>query len=71
MKTNYKLLTRKQLATSKFIFDFVNKNKRYPTVREVMDKFNLKSTSSAWERIEIHKKKSKLIGKCQCCGRPL
>lgn len=64
-------LTKKQMTTSKFIFTFVKKNKRYPTIREVMTAFNLKSTSSAWERIATHKRKAKMIGKCQCCGRPL
>ncbi|MBU2007476.1 MAG: hypothetical protein KKF08_19070 [Gammaproteobacteria bacterium] len=59
------------MTTSKFIFQFVNKHKRYPTIREIMIKFNLKSTSSAWERIATHKKKAKMIGKCQCCGKPL
>jgi len=65
------MLTKKQLETSKFIFDFVNKNKRYPTIREVMKQFNLKSTSSAWRRIEIHKKKASSIGKCPYCGKIL
>jgi SOS-response transcriptional repressor LexA len=63
--------TKKQIETSDYIFKFVNKHKRYPTIEEVMNKFNLKSTSSAWNRIETHKEISETIGRCQCCGRKL
>lgn len=57
-------MTRKQLQTMQFIIDFINKNWRKPTHKEIQKKFGLKSPATVNERLSNLKKK---LNKCPFC----
>ena len=58
-----KTLTKIQKETLNFIQNFILKNGYAPSIHEIMKKFNLKSQSSAWGRINWLCKKGYLTKK--------
>ena len=60
-------LTKKVRATMNYLEAFVKKNKRFPTVYEVADRFDL-AISAAWERIQ---KAKRLVKTCAFCGHKI
>jgi hypothetical protein len=61
-------MTLKALETGKYIQGFLKRNGRKPILEEIMKRFNLHSTSSAWERVQRY---NNYLGICPFCGTEL
>ena len=64
-------ITRYQVETGNYVRNFIINHQRLPTIREIMRRFSLKSTSSAWLRLQVYKRNRTTQGYCFCCGKKL
>lgn len=64
-------LTKTQLKTAAYVASMLKRKGRLPTIKEIMTKFKLNSSASAWDRLNRFKRKKELLGVCPFCNKPL